>query len=245
MADRTGMKSEVSHRRSAAPIAALQDFTIQGAAELGECHGAQSFRAVRRSNGERTLLHKFRPAEALIALGPRMGSADSPDFTGPFITRFTDVFVAAGSAYLVEPIPSCFNLDALWRYTLQRRPDLALPVVTVLLRHLLTVVHHLMNQGKSHGALCVENVVLASTGTFGALAAHLECDEGPLWLRRPSESPVESDFHSLAVILGSLLDIESEVADLQNTSALLPAVARHRISELLATIQQTKVYRQQ
>ena len=114
----------------------LRDFGIEGAAELGECTGAQSFRATRHDDGQPVLLHKFRPAQSLIDLGPLVTREKPPDFTKPFVTQFTDLFVVAGSAYLVEPLPPCFALSDLWRYVLQRRSDQAYTVITIVVRQL-------------------------------------------------------------------------------------------------------------
>src|SRR4030042_1722493 len=97
-------------RRRGAAATTLQDYVIEGAAELGECSGAQSFRATHRSDGQPVLLHKFRPAESLIDLGPVVAGQESPDFTRPFVTQFTDLFTVAGSAYLIEPLPPSFAL---------------------------------------------------------------------------------------------------------------------------------------
>jgi hypothetical protein len=219
----------------------LRDFGIEGAAELGECAGAQSFRATRHSDGLPVLLHKFRPAASLVDLGPLLTREEPPDFTKPFVTQFTDLFVVAGSAYLVEPLPSCFALSDLWRYVLQQRPDQAFTVITIVVRHLLSLLRRLVRQNRYHGALRVENIVLAPTASFGVLTAHLPCQEGRLWLRKDPESPVEPDFLAFANVLGSLLDIEAQTAALQNLPMLLPAAVRHSIENLLHTLEQSTV----
>ena len=216
----------------------LRDFGIEGAAELGECTGAQSFRATRHTDGQPVLLHKFRPAQSLIDLGPLVTRETPPDFTTPFVTQFTDLFVVAGSAYLVEPLPPCFALSDLWRYVLQRRSDQAYTVITIVVRQLLSIIHRLMRQNRSHGALSLENVVLAPTACFGVLAAYIPCQDGRLWLRKDPESPVKPDSCALADLLGALVDMEAQIAALQNVPRLLPAAVRHSIHELLRAVEQ-------
>lgn len=219
----------------------LRDFGIEGAAELGECTGAQSFRATRHNDGQPVLLHKFRPAQSLVDLGPLVTREEPPDFTKPFVTRFTDLFVVAGSAYLVEPLPPCFALSDLWRYVLQRRSDQAYTVITIVVRQLLSLVGRLMHQNRHHGALSLENVVLAPTASFGILAAHVPCRSGRLWLRKDPETPVEPDSCALADVVGTLVAMEAQIAALQNVPTLLPATVRHSIHELLGTLQQATI----
>src|SRR5512133_1507991 len=151
------MTCTTAYARKADAATTLKDFTIQGAAELGECGGAQSFRAVRRQDGRQVLLHKFRPAAPLIALGPLIPDTGKPDFRGPFITRFTDLFAVAGSAYLVEPLPQCSGLSEVWRHVLQTRPGQAVAVMAVLIRQMISLTHQLHCQGRRHGAIDLQN----------------------------------------------------------------------------------------
>jgi hypothetical protein len=214
----------------------LRDFAIQGAAELGECEGAQSFRAARRSDGTPVLLHKFRPAASLIALCPIIEGREPPDFKMPFLTRFTDFFAVAGSAYLVEPLPPCSGLIDVWRHVLQKRPCQTVAVMTVLLRQMTAITHQLARQGDYHGAINSRNVVLAPTGRFGVLAAHLECERGRLCLRRDPQHPARSDAHCLLDILGSLLDLDAQVAILQKMPVQVPMNIHRRVRSLLHTL---------
>ena len=235
------MRLKALHRHGVVSTAALCDFGIEGAAELGECTGAQSFRAMRHEDGQPVLLHKFRPAQSLVELGPLVTRERPPDFTKPFVTQFTDLFVVAGSAYLVEPLPPCFALSNLWRYVLQKRPDQALTVIAVVVRQLLPILRRFMCQNRCHGALSVENIVLAPTASFGILTAHLPCRQGRLWLRKDPESPMKPDSCAFADVLGSLLDIEAQMATLQNVPMLLPPAVRQSIHELLRAVEQTTV----
>ena len=217
----------------------LRDFEIQAAAELGRCAGAQSFRAVRRCDGMPVLLHKFRPAQLLLDLGPILDTPNPPDFARPFVTRFTDLFVAAGSAYLIEPMPDCLGLSDAWRHVLLHRPHQAHTVATTLARHLLMLVRELARQGRRHGALCLDSIVLTSTGSFGALAGAIKCKGGLLWLRKDPQDPCTEDRESLIDILHSLLDIDGELAGLQNKLSLLSLDARDTILCLAHTVEQS------
>jgi len=210
----------------------LHDFVIQGAAEIGECSGAQSFRATHRQAGRSVLLHKFRPAESLTRLRPLVEEGGLPDFSRPFVTRFTHLFVVAGSAYLVEPVPLCSRLREVWRYALQERRGRSLAVVTVLIRQMLSITHGLVHRNRRHGALDLDNIVLASTGCFGVLTAHLECEEGLLWLRKDPDRPARPDFYCLVDILNSLLDMDAEIAAIRKTPLQLPKDVHRRIRNL-------------
>lgn len=234
------MTCTTPYARTANVATTLKDFAIQGAAELGECSGAQSFRALRRQDGRQVLLHKFRPAAPLTALGPLITDAGQPDFGGPFVTRFTDLFAVAGSAYLVEPLPPCTGLSDVWRHVLQKRPGQAVAVMAVLIRQLISITHQLRRQGRCHGAVDLRNVVLAPAGYFGVLAAHVECEGGAMWLRKDPGNPPRSDLHGLVDVLGALLDLDAEVATLQRAPMRLSIDIHRKIRSLLYTLQRTQ-----
>jgi hypothetical protein len=231
------MTCTTPYTRRTRGAAGLRDFVIQGAAEIGACAGAQSFRATRRDDGAPVLLHKFRPAAPLTALGPLAAGREPPDFTKPFLTRFTDVFAVAGSAYLVEPLPPCSGLSDTWRHVLQKRPHQTLGVLTVLLRQMISIMHELACRGECHGALDPSNVVLAPTGCFGVLVPRLECEGGTLWLRRSQNNPPQPDPHGLVNLLCSLLDLDAEVAVLQKMPLRVPTDIHRRIRSLLSAVQ--------
>ncbi len=235
------MALKILHTWGVGTATALRDFSIEGAAELGACTGAQSFRATRQSDGQPVLLHKFRPAAALLDLEPLSAGPEPPDFDKPFVTQFTDLFVAAGSAYLVEPLPPSFALGDLWRFVLQKRPDQGFIVIAIVVRHLASILHRLTGQNRYHGALSVENIMLASTASFGVLTGHLPCREGRLWLRKDPESPLKPDCCAFADVLGALLEIETQTAALQNLPMLLPATVRHRIRNLVQAVEHAAV----
>ena len=216
----------------------LRDFEIQAAAELGQCAGAQSFRAVRRSDAMPVLLHKFRPAESLLELGPVLEEGEPAEFTRPFVTRFTDLFAAAGSAYLVEPLPVGFGLSEAWRHVLLSRPHQAQAVTAILTRHLLSLVEQLAGHQRCLAALSVDNIVLTPTGGFGVLVAAIRCAEGLLWLRKDPQASWACDHHALAEVLRSLLDMEDELAYLRGMPMLLPAEIREGILHLAHAVEQ-------
>jgi hypothetical protein len=216
----------------------LRDFEIQGAAELGECIGAQSFRALRKQNGRPVLLHKFRPAAPLTTLGPLVRDRESPDFRSPFVTQFSDLFAVAGSAYLVEPLPLCSGLSDVWRHVLQKRPDQAVTVMAVLIRQMISITHQLLRLGRGHGAMEVQNIILAPTGCFGLLASYVECEGGIQWLRKSPEDRPGSDCHALVGVLSTLLDLDAEVAGAQKTPMRLSIDIHRRIRSLSYAIEQ-------
>jgi hypothetical protein len=146
----------------------------------------------------------------------------------------------AGSAYLVEPLPPCSGLSDVWRHVLQKRPDQAVAVMTVLIRQMISITHHLRRQGRCHGAIDMQNVVLAPAGCFGVLAAHVECEGGALWLRKDPGSLPRSDSRCLVDVLGSLLDLDAEVAILQKAPMRLPIDIHRRIRSLLHALERAQ-----
>ncbi|MEN6333470.1 MAG: hypothetical protein ABFE01_04365 [Phycisphaerales bacterium] len=218
----------------------LRDFAIQGAAELGECCGSRSFRAVRKRDGHPVLLHKFRPATRLTTLGPLVRDRESPDFGRPFITQFSDLFAVAGSAYLVEPLPVCSGLSDVWRHVLQKRPEQAITVMTVLIRQMISITRQLLRQGRGHGAVDAQNIILAPTGCFGLLASYVECEGGIQWLRKSDETPSQPDCHALVDVLGVLLDLDAEVAAAKNAPMRVSLGIHRRIRSLSYALEQAR-----
>jgi hypothetical protein len=240
VARRADMTCTTANTPETVPATSLKDFVIQGAAELGECQGAQSFRAVRRRDGRSVLLHKFRPAAPLIALGPLVGEREPPDFRSPFVTRFSDLFAVAGSAYLVEPLPSCSCLSDVWRHVLQQRPAEAVTVMAVLINQMVAVTHQLLRTGSGHGAMDLRNIILAPAGCFGLLASHVDCEKGSLWLRKNPDCPPQLDLHGLVQTLASLLDLDVEVAGAQGTTIRVPAGIHRKIRNLSHALEQSQ-----
>ena len=99
----------------------LSDFEIQAAAEVGACGDHGSFRAMRRADRLPVLLHRFRPADTIHDICPATSAV--PDFDLPFVTSITDVVTAAGSVYLVEPLPTAVPVAKAWRAVLIQAPE--------------------------------------------------------------------------------------------------------------------------
>lgn len=234
------MTCTISYIPRAQAPASLKDFTIQGAAELGECSGAQSFRAIRKEDDRPVLLHKFRPAAPLTSLGPLVKEGESPDFCRPFVTRFSDLFAVAGSAYLVEPLPVCSGLSDVWRHVLQKRPGQAATVMAVLIRQMISITHQLLHLGRSHGAVDAQNIVLAPAGCFGLLASRVECAGGVQWLRRDAGAPLQSDCHALVDVLATLLDLDVEVAGAKSSPMRVSPETHRKIRSLSYALEQAR-----
>ncbi len=161
----------------------LQDYTIQGPCEVRPCGNMGSFRAVRRCDGLPVLLHHFRPAGILVDRQPDLELTEVVDFTQPFITRFSHVIVAAGSAYLVEPLPPSVPLADVWRTVLHQHTDDAVRVVHSLVAQLRQIVSNPGFQARP-GHVCLENLVLAPGGTWVLLAALPRANEIRVRIRR-------------------------------------------------------------
>ena len=118
----------------------LLDFEITGPAEVGACGNAGSFRAKHRQSERLVLLHRFRPAEILLKNNPIINSPEMPDFTTPFMTGFTHLIKAAGSVYLVEPLPVAASLIDVWRTVLNQTPGRAIGVLEIMMKHIFDVL---------------------------------------------------------------------------------------------------------
>lgn len=223
--------------RSTSAGTSLHDFQIERAAELGMCRTAQSFRARRQIDDAPVLLHKFRPAESLLDLGPVITRHQPPDFTRPFMTWFTDLFVVAGSAYLVEPLPNCFALAEVWRNTLLQRPDDAFGLVATLVRELARIVKTSAEADGSRVILTADNVVLSESGHFAVLAGCLSCRDGRLWLRQDPEDPVVSTEKALADLLAMLLEMEQEMAESRGAVGVLSERTRRQMNRLIRALE--------
>jgi hypothetical protein len=161
----------------------LQDYTIQGPCEVRPRGNTGSFRAVRRRDGLTVLLHRFRPAGILVDRQPVIELTEAVDFTRPFMTRFSQIIVAAGSAYLVEPLPPSVPLADVWRTVLHQHPDDAVRVAHSLVAQLRQIMSSPGFKSQP-GHVCLENLVLAPGGTWGLLATLPRANETRMWIRR-------------------------------------------------------------
>ncbi len=216
----------------ASEFLSLHDFTIQRHAEVGACGSAGSFRALRRCDGLPVLLHRFRPAGTLIDQAPNLSTTDPPDFTRPFLSRFTGVIVAAGSAYLVEPLPVSAALEDAWRSVLLESPSQCVGFLRAMLAQVTTALTPLVNLGVRHGAVCLGNLVLTTQATYGVLAGHVDSANGPIVVR-PADGAVaaQDDLMALSDLPSRLIEIETSMARARGQS-LLSDRERHHVEEL-------------
>lgn len=211
----------------------FHDFVIIGPAEF-DCSGSRGgFRAIRRSDRLPVLLHRFRPPGTLLDPMPRIRRTDPPDFSQPFLTRFTGVLQAGGSAYLVEPLPVCASLQSAWRAVLLNTAGRAVGFVGILVTQLILAVRAAARQHDNGGAVCSQNVVLTQAGTYGLLAACLESDGGRRWLRpvpphctsvdntSPASRPAR-EAAALARVVEDLLETEQAMARARRSEILSP-----------------------
>ena len=211
----------------------LQDFEIHSGADLGTCGNKGSFRGKLRKNGLPVLLHRFRPAEYLLDSRPIIKDAKPPDFTVPFVTRFTSIFIGAGTAYLVEPLPLSITLTDAWRSVLAKSPKNAFGVVKVLIEQLLPFVSP--RQEKSFHGVHLDNIVLTMNSSYGILADCIDSEDGPIQLR--STYPIENGnlFPALSIVIEKLLEMEASMAKARNRQ-ILPYDIHKKISQFALLI---------
>jgi len=215
----------------------FHDFRITGPADVRTCGNVGGFRAVRRQDDLPVLLHRFRPARTLLCHKPLIETTEPPDFTAAFVTRFTGLIEAGGSAYLVEPLPLCAALNDAWRCMLLYGPEQSVGFVVVFAERILAVLNTLSQRESNHGAICLDNIVLTQAGMYGLLAGHLECEDGwchfrsaPPYYYSPNSSyagsPFLMDVAATGQVVQELLEIEAGIVKAQNAEILSPAQRR-------------------
>ncbi len=204
----------------------LQDFEIHSGADLGICGNKGSFRGKLRKNGLPVLLHRFRPAEYLLDSRPIIKDAKPPDFTVPFVTRFTGIFIGPGSVYLVEPLPLSIVLIDSWRSVLAKSPQNAFGFVKVLIEQLLLSVQ---GERDFHG-VHLDNIVLTKNSSYGILAGCIDSEDGPIQLRPSYPAENGNLFPALSIVIEKLLEVEASMARMQNRQ-ILPYDIYEKISK--------------
>ena len=217
----------------------FHDFMIQGPAKVGECGSTGSFRTVRRSDGLPVLLHRFRPALDILNHGPIIRNSETPDFTHPFLTRFTGIIEAAGSVYLVEPLPNAVAVESVWRSVLLQAPCEALSFLDAMVAQLTFVINNDVHEGIATRALSPQNIVLTEPGIYGILTWLLDSLEGSLEVRPTNGAAVGMIWHDrLSMVLDELLEIEKTMSAARGSS-LLSSMDRQCISAIAVSVRNT------
>jgi hypothetical protein len=217
----------------------LQQFDIQGAAEVGGCGSEGSFRALRRADGNEVLLHRFRPAATIINQRPVVNDPNDPGFDRPFVSRITSIFEVAGSAYLVEPLPVCVALSDVWRTVLIKAPQAAIGSVDALLQQLGQVCCQPLSGDPIGASVTIDHVVLTPDGIYGLLCPAIDSSEGLLGLRPGTPPPAdEPPIDPLARVLVSLTAIADSMAAV-NQSPILAPHHRQTLLEMAAALDTT------
>jgi len=217
----------------------FHDFRISGAGEFPCLRSTGCFRANRRSDGLPVLLHRYRPPDMLLSYEPKIYNASPPEFTVPFVTRFIAIIQAAGSAYLVEPLPLCIPLEDAWRCILVDSPDQAIGFVHALIMQINEALRHSTPHDWCLGTLCLDNIVLTPSGTCGLLAEQIECERVHLMLRTASSTrtPRKTTLPFSPVgLLRALLRIEERTAHILG-QPVLAGKQRHALRKLAAEVQ--------
>ena len=221
----------------------LHDFEITGPMDVRGCGNAGGFRAVRRRDQLPVLLHRFRPAAHYPAWAP---TGPAAIFETPFVTSFAGCFHAAGTAYLVEPLPECVPLLDAWHTVLRDGPADAAGFVLAFLIQAYWLLHTLTLPEVTNAAVCADNIVLTPAGTYGMLCSVVHWPNSGRYpsVLRPaprSRHDVVSDDNQkshplvriqLFRIVEELLDAEVQMAAASSTPILTPEI-RARIWSLV------------
>jgi hypothetical protein len=207
----------------------FHDYEIRESASVGACGNMGSFRGVRREDGLPVLIHRFRPASTLMEQRPSLTASQPESFGHTFVTGFIAIIEAAGSAYLVEPLPVCVGVLSLWSELLHDDPTSAAGFARVIVFRLSDVVRRTPRACHSVHA---ESLILTQDGTLGVLASSIGSSSGPIWLRpHPRRGPSMQEA-AVGDVVRDLLECESRMAAAAGAS-LLPLAERDRLTAVL------------
>jgi hypothetical protein len=141
-----------------------------------------------------------------------------------------------GRQYLLEPIPPCVPLIEVWESTLHEHAKQSGSVLRALIRQIQVAARNARAKGQPHGAICVSNVILTSSGVYGLLQACIQINDKSVWVRPiptyslsdavrdfDDEIAIENMAHRLVEIARASPNIgtgdESELAKIANTTS--------------------------
>ena len=209
----------------------IDGYRVDDAAGVPGIGQSDPLRFTRCSDGASVLLHEIsRTIQARFHLAEfHLGC---PDFSRPFVTRFAGILNLGDRVFLVEPLPRAVPLLSVWSTVLGSAPRNALKVFQSLSQQLRTLSDNLRHRSQIHGAMCAENIVLTTSGTYGLLQSRLRIGEDWETLRplRPcltedqmiAPSTLENQPDSVALILQELAQfaIRSKVLTLMERGEL-------------------------
>lgn len=164
----------------------LQDFLITHPARTGTCGNAGSFQVVHKLHNWPALLHRFKPIDVLPAKQIRL--ENTPDFTRPFLSRFTGILQTHGSLYLIEPLPNIISLIEVWREILWKCPEIAVNAILECISQIESILKEHPDMIKR---LDASLVVLTTPGIWGILnpVLHTPFQEIPVRAMYPLSIP--------------------------------------------------------
>jgi hypothetical protein len=139
-------------------------------------------RLTRKTDGASVLLHQVEPRlrEALAGMDFRQQPVD---FARPFVTNIAGILQYENAFYLVEPLPPCVPLLAVWTEVLRCAPQQSFAVAQMIIRQLWEALDKLHASGQQHHAVCAENVVLTTMRSYGLLTEGVQTPTGWVWFR--------------------------------------------------------------
>src|ERR1039458_2556690 len=165
----------------------IAEIEVHDASGVRGIAGGQAVRLTRTPDGKSVLLHELGVtipsllAEA--AFDPR-----PPSFATPFVTSIAGILCYQGKYFLVEPLPPAVPLLDVWTFAVRNKPADVFRILRACDRQLQRALGRLHSHGQGHGAVCVQNVVLTTSGIYGFLQAGGATPQGWLCLRPDTNS---------------------------------------------------------
>ena len=194
-------------------------FVVEEVTDIRCIDGLSCLRLTRATDGASVLIHEI-DGTAMESLGGAEFQRGMPDFRQPFVTRIVSVASYRGRVCLVEPLPLCVSLVEVWQTTLREHPRECRAVLRAIISQVRRAAELVRGEGRVHGAICAENVVLTDAGVYGLLQAQISLGTETVWvrpmapavgtIRGSDEASINRMVHEL-VALAMSLDLPMEV----------------------------------
>jgi hypothetical protein len=203
------------------PFDVPEEFVWQDPCDLQGRGGTAAFRLTRKRDGSCLLLHEVG-ADCGQRCADRVVCETLPSFGRPFVTPLLGPVQLSGQYFLMEAIPPSVSLPDAWKTVISESPQSASSVLLEAARQIDQLLRYLASHQLCHGAVCAENVILTTGGTYGLLAARLEYGGDSVWIRQP-DSLWNSSHRGRNHMCESVLPILSDIVNGALPEARAPA----------------------
>ncbi len=221
------------------PFDVPEAFVWQDPRDLQGRGGSPTFRLSRRYDGASVLLHEI-PADDAKRID-RIGCYSRiPDYCRPFVTPLLGMVQLSGRSFILEAVPPSVPLIAAWRTVVKETPQLANRMLLEAINQIDGLLRQLSERREPHGAVCADNVILTTHGSYGLLAARLRTAGEDTWIRRPdlpSGAPWNgppASIESIVPVLRDLLATDDSTGAVPRSSD--PGLATTRVDDCWANV---------